>query len=241
MKRKLLYLSVLLILISTVSIANASDIINANLFKGSIVINNVEFRKTNDPLNDLVYYNERTYVPVREFVERTNGRISYDGDKNQISIVQGNDFEFTPEISNENKDNNFSMSIHSQKETYPAHEPIKIFAALRYLNDESLLIQHGQPVIKFTIKDESGFTVSSSVQDVLSTTKVNPFYQTFRALPYTDLENYNYFRSGEENYLKMAQPWLLPKGTYTIEAASQYITDESDTHSIKTSLTIVVD
>jgi hypothetical protein len=190
MLKKIVFL-VFLSIIGSISIVNAAaEYINAFLYPVGVMLNGqkLEFDSNDDILN----YKNRAYVPVRQLIEKAGGRVGYDDGNKQISIDFQNASDLKPSLNNQNENNEFVLSIHSQKESYTSKEPIMVWGTLNYQKDASIVVQHADPLIKFTIKDTNGLSVSSSTADVRIDEPIGEYFQAIRFLPFADVEQFNY-------------------------------------------------
>ena len=144
--------------------------------------------------------------------------------------------------SSQASDQNFKLTLYSDKENYIQNEQINIWAELVYTGDNNTItIWHDIPYVSFTITDGKKFNTGGMFQDILTSTVLEkgkvytfPYGKTggFDA-DAPDAAFWQKFYSQKELYLL--------KGTYTVSATGAFsLTKNINYNYLKSQITIDV-
>ncbi|MBB6444833.1 hypothetical protein [Bacillus benzoevorans] len=146
-----------------------------------------------------------------------------------ISCSKQDQDQSDKEIIVEKQEGDFELKLFSQKGRYAAHEKINIYAQVKYIGPkEEVMIEHGgfTPIKYEVVENKRGITIPTVESSILNQTtlKRNQWY-TFK-----------FEKSGEVKEDKFHQEYFneegFPKGSYTIEAAFSFQSDEEDRYRI---------
>lgn len=225
----------------------ASDGIKALLFDGKIVANNVTVQLNAD--NPLLNFNGRVYVPVRQISRLTGAAVGYDGDSRTIYIDSPAPAAHgIPAVKSEAEEDTFTLKLYSAKSVYKEGEAIQVWGRVVREHDEPVKVYHGSSLVQIILADSEGTEAWAFPGLSLETTTFAPDDEYVYQVDGMSLLfnfNKNGSESFEEYYNEAKRPGVLPKGTYTIEAAASYSLElESSSESrrfLKASIVIEVE
>jgi hypothetical protein len=158
------------------------------------------------------------------------GDVVYDDKTKTIAIKNNYKLPYYPQrvsaVSASQQKNGYSLKIHSQKSVYPGNEMVEVWANFLNVDDQKKTIYHSNPLLQFYIKDDTGFVVNSYGALNGLSTELSKDDEFMSLLPVNVIRQYNYEKSGEKDYLKVAnsseEMGTLPKGKYTIGVLAEF-------------------
>lgn len=142
------------ITLSATTAVYASEMIQVYLFPAKYVFNG-ESKELGNEFTTLNYQG-RAYVPIRFIAEHMKTGITYDDESETIRVNYMDPEEVLAMENNIYEDNNFILTINADKKKYKSTEVPRIWSALTYTGDNEIEISHGQPLLRYYIKDEKG-------------------------------------------------------------------------------------
>ncbi|MDF2660341.1 MAG: copper amine oxidase [Paenibacillus sp.] len=168
----------------------------------------------------LLNYDGKAYAPVRALVESMGGQVSYQENERNIEILPPMPRSKKSAVSSIKKQGDFTLFLHSGKQTYASDETLDIWGTFMYSGEQEVTIGHGAPILMFYITDAEGNMSGDSTQDFLKEEPMGTNTVFTSSLSWNVLMNMNFMKSGVSDFHTFhaanPEPWLLDQGEYTV-------------------------
>lgn len=225
----------LIFLVATLIIPSAvltNNNVQTTLFPVTLSFNNKYINPLDDQMEILNYKNQ-AYVPVRYFVSKMGGVVSYDDDERHISLIYPEHREKKSSISSTLQRGDFVLSLHVDELSSKRKQGmLEIWGSLRYVGSQDVNIKHGEPLLIFSISDDHGNLMEDFAHTVLLTSSFSTNQEIISTFPFYLQTSFNHLKheqeSLDEHLSNPEKPWVLLSGTYTIGVRAQYQYANSD-------------
>ncbi|WP_438446485.1 stalk domain-containing protein [Gorillibacterium sp. sgz5001074] len=245
MKTKGIILTVLLFsALTTTANAMYERVIQAKVSHAKLFVNDQEVR-FKDEEAPLLSYNDRVYVPLRQYSNALHLPVGYDDAKETITVNNNVNYLGKSQAHETVSNDHFKLTIHTAKTEYMEGEPVRIWSRLVNEQDKAITIRHGEPILGLSIKDEAGYESNQIYALVSARTVFEPGDEYAATLGTWNIIQYNSYKIGQYDIITyektMPSPGSLPKGKYIISSHANYRLDgEKEDYHLKATVEITV-